>query len=178
MSLIDSTNAKSQVKRNIYLAAPFFSKEQNERFETVYNLLSANPNVGYIFAPKEHQHEELFPDGMPEEERMATDLWKRATFSSDIRQVDNAGAVVAILDYDVENGVYEPDSGTVYEIARAHTLGIPVIMVTVDEHNSKNSLNLMLWGAGTAFFEHDNLDDLATYNFVDFPQMVSTRKVF
>ncbi|WP_252893490.1 hypothetical protein [Lentilactobacillus senioris] len=37
--------------KNIYLAAPFFSDEQNERVTRVEEDLAANPTVGEVFSP-------------------------------------------------------------------------------------------------------------------------------
>ncbi len=101
---------------HIYLAAPFFSDGQNDRVNQVVSLLKENPTVASdgIFVPSEHQHDDL---------EFGSFKWQVATFNSDVRQVRKADAVVAIIDYQLEETAEnEPDSGTIFEIGAASKL--------------------------------------------------------
>lgn len=57
--------------KNIYLAAPFFSDEQNERVTRVEEDLAANPTVGEVFSPRKNQLEQY---------EMGTKKWAQEIF--------------------------------------------------------------------------------------------------
>lgn len=44
------------MSKNVYLASPFFDKEQIERVERVEKALAANQTLSSVFSPREHQH--------------------------------------------------------------------------------------------------------------------------
>ncbi len=143
-------------KNKIYLASPFFSEGQNDRINQVVSLLKQNPSVDRqgIFLPEEHQFES---------EPMGSFKWQDAVFSSDVRQIHKADAVVAILDYKLEEGNPEPDSGTIFEIGVAFESHTPVIMV---QFGNTGKLNLMLSRSYTAFFGgKEDIQGLSKYDF-------------
>lgn len=154
----------------IYLASPFFSESQNARINQVVSLLRENQTVREdgIFIPADHQHEDL---------EFGSFKWQVATFNSDIRQVRKADAVVAILDYQMEETqTNEPDSGTIFEIGTAWQAGVPVIMIQFD---AKKKLNLMLAQSYTALFNgEEDIQNLRNYDFNNFPQRYVAKEVF
>lgn len=158
----------STYKNKVYLASPFFSDGQRERIEQVISLLKQNDTIDsdQIFNPQEHQFES---------EPFGSFKWQDAVFASDMRQVHKADVVVAILDYQLEDGLTEPDSGTVFEIGSAHEANIPVIMVQFGE---KSQLNLMLARSYTAFFNgREDIQNLKNYNFNNLEQKYTEKNV-
>lgn len=158
----------STYKNKVYLASPFFSDGQRERIEQVISLLKQNDTIDsdQIFNLQEHQFES---------EPFGSFKWQDAVFASDMRQVHKADVVVAILDYQLEDGLTEPDSGTVFEIGSAHEANIPVIMVQFGE---KSQLNLMLARSYTAFFNgREDIQNLKNYNFNNLEQKYTEKKV-
>lgn len=156
-------------QNKIYLASPFFSDGQKQRIQTVVDLLKQNPTIDSetLFIPQEHQYDEA-PFGSLE--------WQDAVFHSDVRQIHDADAVVAILDYQLEEGIGEPDSGTIFEIGAAYEANIPVIMVQFDK---SNKLNLMLARAYTAFFAGEaDIQTLKDYDFNFMPPKYTDVEVF
>ncbi|GAA3606719.1 nucleoside 2-deoxyribosyltransferase [Secundilactobacillus similis DSM 23365 = JCM 2765] len=155
---------------HIYLAAPFFSDGQNDRVNQVVSLLKENPTVASdgIFVPSEHQHDDL---------EFGSFKWQVATFNSDVRQVRKADAVVAIIDYQLEETAEnEPDSGTIFEIGAAFQAGVPVVLIQFDE---TKKLNLMLAQSYTAFFNgKDAIQALKSYDFNELEQHYTDKEVF
>ncbi|WP_461243451.1 nucleoside 2-deoxyribosyltransferase [Secundilactobacillus muriivasis] len=155
---------------HIYLAAPFFSDGQNDRVNQVVSLLKENPTVASdgIFVPSEHQHDDL---------EFGSFKWQVATFNSDVRQVRKADAVVAIIDYQLEETAEnEPDSGTIFEIGAAFQAGVPVVLIQFDE---TKKLNLMLAQSYTAFFNgKDAIQALKSYDFNELAQHYTDKEVF
>lgn len=155
---------------HIYLAAPFFSDGQNDRVNQVVSLLKENSTVASdgIFVPSEHQHDDL---------EFGSFKWQVATFNSDVRQVRKADAVVAIIDYQLEETAEnEPDSGTIFEIGAAFQAGVPVVLIQFDE---TKKLNLMLAQSYTAFFNgKDAIQALKSYDFNELAQHYTDKEVF
>ncbi|KRK47643.1 nucleoside 2-deoxyribosyltransferase [Secundilactobacillus kimchicus] len=154
----------------IYLASPFFSEGQNDRVNKVVSLLRENATIQSdgIFIPSEHQHEDL---------EFGSFKWQVATYNSDVRQVRKADAVVAILDYQMEETAEnEPDSGTIFEIGLAWQAGVPVILVQFD---ADKKLNLMLAQSYTALFNGAaDIENLKDYDFNEMPQRYIDKEVF
>lgn len=155
-------------KNNIYLASPFFTSEQIARLKQVLIALDSNETVGNVYLPMEHQNEEL---------AFGSSLWQDATFKSDVRQIDKADAVVAILDYKNEENNFEPDSGTMFEVGYAFAHNIPVIMA---KFSDEGELNLMLAKSYTAFFHgvDEIVANLSAYDFNILEQIYTDYKVF
>ncbi|ASN12758.1 nucleoside 2-deoxyribosyltransferase [Latilactobacillus sakei] len=158
-----STNKK------IYLAGPFFSPEQITRLDQIATLLAKNPTVATenIFRPNEHSYSDA---------EFGTFEWQTATFGFDIRQIDQADLVVAVLDYQTELGQFEPDSGTMWECGYAFAHNKPVILV---RYKDDLPINLMLSGSATAIFNGEaDLANLATYDFNTLQTKYVATKIF
>jgi len=141
-------------KNRVYLAGPFFSKEQISRLDEIQKLLAANPNIGDIFRPGDDEY-------------TATEFgsfeWQTAVYKHDINNINMSDVVVAMLDYKIEENEMEPDSGTIWECGYAAANNVPVIGV----RNVKDEpLNLMLAGSLTAFFNGpDSIKEIKDYDF-------------
>lgn len=145
-------------KKQVYLAGPFFSPEQNNRLDQVADLLTKNPTIDAdaLFKPGQHP----YPDA-----EFGTFEWQVATFNVDTRQIDQADVVVAILDFKSEEGEFEPDSGTMWECGYAFAHNKPVILVRFCDNLP---INLMLAGSATAIFNGKaDVENLATYDFFE-----------
>lgn len=145
--------------KNIYLAGPFFDEKQIERVSRIETILANHPQVGEVFSPRKHQHEEF---------EMFSEPWREATFASDVAAIDHADVVVAIIDY-VDDQV---DSGTAWETGYAHAKGMPVIMLK----EKPGSMNLMLGLSLTAFLNDGS--QLADYDFEQLPKQAFTGEIF
>jgi len=158
------------MSNNIYVAAPFFTSDQIARAQKVFQLLRLNPTVNQvdgIFMPMVHQNEEL---------AFGSEAWQDATFRSDVRQIDRADAVVAVLDFKNEEQNFVPDSGTMWEVGYAFAHNKPVIMI---KFSQEGELNLMLAKSYTAFFDgDDNIDKLKNYDFSELKQIYTSYPVF
>lgn len=143
-------------KQTVYLAGPFFSDAQIERVRKVEAFLKANATIDAdnIFVPMDHSTSQ-YTFGSVE--------WKRATFQHDIRQIDNSDVMVLILDYKLEEGNLEPDSGTMMELGYAFAHNTPIIIAQFDAN--EEPVNLMAAEAYTAFFWKDEVAQLADYDF-------------
>ncbi|KRL96734.1 nucleoside 2-deoxyribosyltransferase [Liquorilactobacillus satsumensis] len=154
----------------VYLAAPFFSEPQNQRIQAVKKALQQNKTIDSenIFLPQEHQFEE---------EEFGSRAWQQYVFASDMRQVHRADLLVAIIDYKLEGGENESDSGTIFEIGAAFENKTPIVIVQFDP---QKKLNLMIAQSLTAYFDAsgDGLKELATYNFDVLKSKPAHREVF
>ena len=125
----------------VYLAGPFFSKEQINRLDEVEKLLNENKTIGDVFRPGDSEYTDA---------KMGTFEWQTAVFKHDINNINTSDIVIAMLDYKMEDKEFEPDSGTVWECGYAFANNIPVIGIRYEENQP---LNLMLAGSLTAFFK-------------------------
>lgn len=162
------------MSQRIYLAGPFFSNEQVARLKKVRELLESNPTVGYIYEPVENQQDKIIKKYGTLEDAMHEREWQTATFRADVTAIDQADAIVAVLDYDYENGNLVPDPGTVYEIGYAQAIRKPIILIQATDVKD-DPLNLMLTQY-TAYFDHKDMagetdNKLDEYNFITFPQL-------
>ncbi|KRL02448.1 nucleoside 2-deoxyribosyltransferase [Liquorilactobacillus capillatus] len=153
----------------VYLASPFFSEHQKERIQKVKNALLTNKTIAAdgIFLPQEHQFEE---------EKFGSRAWQQYVFASDVRQINRADILVAIVDYKAEESDNEPDSGTMFEVGTAFHANIPIAIVQFDP---KKNLNLMIAQSLTAYFDasKNGLDELTRYNFNDLKSKPSKRDI-
>lgn len=148
----------------IYLASPFFNEEQIERVKRVEEALKANTTVGAFFSPRLQQLNHL-PFGTPE--------WSEAVFLNDIKHIQWADAVVAVIDFDGDTSLHgsvhnHVDSGTAMEIGYAFATGKPVILV----HEKGGIVNLMLSESCRAYFT--KAEEVADYNFINRPKVKFT----
>lgn len=134
----------------IYLAGPFFSKEQVSLVRSVENALKNNPTVDTFHSPRlgeKSEYEEFTPE------------WAKATYLQDMHHIETADCLVAILDY--EHGITDP--GTAYEIGIATMLKIPVIgLLTTGE-----TVNIMLTESLHAFTKQ--ISEIESYDFNALP---------
>ncbi|WP_304053657.1 nucleoside 2-deoxyribosyltransferase [Levilactobacillus namurensis] len=135
---------------NIYLAGPFFDDEQVERIGRAEAALAANPQVGRVFSPRKNEIRDL---------TLGTPKWSDATFKMDVREIDQADVVVALIDY-VDDQV---DSGTAFEIGYAYHSQKPLVIL----HEKDTKVNLMLSESLTAYLQ--STDALKTYDFATLP---------
>lgn len=151
----------------VYLAGPFFSDQQIKRLDSIQALLKQNETIGDIFRPGKDEY-------------TAADFgsfeWQTAVFKHDINNINNSDIVVAELDYKLEDGLSEPDSGTAWECGYAFANNVPVIGVRFDQ---APPLNLMLAGSLTAFFNgEENITQLKDYDFNSLMTRYEDIKVF
>lgn len=146
------------MKNKVYLASTWFDEtpntydDQRQRLHLAHQALLANPTIGHIYSPSEHQSN-IKP--------MFGHEWRTETFNADVRHVYNSDVVVALLDYNT-NGC--TDDGIAFELGCAYTSNTPIVAVSI-HHDGK--VNLMIADSVTAYL--DNIDDLATYDFDELP---------
>lgn len=158
-----------KMQKSVYLASPFFSSDQIGRVNKALGLLLKNPTIDSdgIFLPMLHQNEEF---------EFGSQTWQDATFRSDVRQINAADVVVAILDFKAEERNFEPDAGTMWEIGYAFAQNKPVIML---QFFDEAPLNLMLARSYTAFLQGDEeIDSLKSYDFNGLKQTYTDKDVF
>lgn len=144
--------------KNIYLAAPFFSDEQNKRVTEVEEALAANETVGEVFSPRKNQLEQF---------EMGTKKWAQEIFKHDTSKIDWCDVVVAVVDFD-DDGV---DSGTAFEIGYAYSTNKPLVIF----HEKDTILNLMISESLIAHLT--NATQLKDYNFETLPNIPYDGKV-
>lgn len=137
-------------EKTIYLASPFFNDAEIEAMENVRDILRKQGHS--VFVPNEHQNPQ-FEFGSLE--------WRNATFNSDVRGIDNAEVVVAVIN----QGNYD-DSGTAWEIGYAYAKDIPVIVVNV----TGNTINLMIADSLHALIT--SYEELENYDFKNMPRKI------
>lgn len=131
----------------IYLASPFFKPEQIALVDIAENLLRKQGHI--VFSPREHQLPEIAYGTIP---------WRTAVFNNDIKHIQWADYVVAI----VAEGNYS-DSGTAMEVGYAYAMGKPVVVVNPTE----NTINLMIADSLHAYLK--SWTDLINYDFDNLP---------
>lgn len=165
------------MSQRIYLAGPFFSDAQNKRLAEVAEQLANNETVGYVYEPVKHQQADIVAKYGSLENAMPTREWQDATYRADVQAIQQANAIVAVLDYDFESGNLVPDPGTIYEIGYAQAIGKPVILIQATDVKD-DPLNLMLTQY-TAYFDHQDIANkrLASYDFLNFPQLNNDKRL-
>lgn len=136
-------------KKSVYLAGPFFSENQIKKAKMVEKALDNNDTISYYFSPRTKQNF----DGMTE----FTPEWAKAIFKNDIKEVEKANIVVAIVDLDGQ----DTDSGTAMEIGYAHALGKEIFLINFEQHDMM--VNLMLTECAHAYFT--DAEQLQNYDF-------------
>lgn len=107
--------------KNIYLASPFFNKEELKIYHEVIDSLR---RAGYeVYVPQEHD--------IPNAWDMSNETWAYNVFAEDLRAIDKAD-VVMVINY----GMYS-DSGTAWEAGYAYAKEKVVINV--------------IWGSNTTY---------------------------
>lgn len=138
----------------IYLASPFFNKEELKNVQKAEEILM---NRGFqVFSPRLNE--------VRTDENTQSALWSKETFMNDKRFIDWADAVVMLY-----YGGYS-DSGTAWECGYAYGTHTPVVVVHLG-----NDSNLMVHEGS-----HSNirLDALVTYDFEKMPSLPYKGKMF
>ncbi|MFR3683507.1 MAG: nucleoside 2-deoxyribosyltransferase [Enterococcus sp.] len=135
----------------IYLAGPFFSKEQVSLIHSVEKALTNNPTVTEFHSPRLDQ---------TSEHEAFTPQWANETYLKDMHHIETADAIVAILDY--EHGITDP--GTAYEIGIATMLKTPVIGLLT----AGDTVNIMLTESLHAFTKQ--VAEIERYDFNKLPK--------
>jgi len=107
-----------------YLASGWFTDDQSKLLNWVVKILSSRNLATNFYQPKENQGDNSDFGSMK---------WRFKTYHNDIDKIEQSDLVVAVLSNE------SMDSGTIWEIAYAHSKGIPVVLVT-----DAKELNLML----------------------------------
>lgn len=134
-------------KLKCYLASPFFDMDEVATMEQVRDILRGKGID--TFVPNEHQNPQ-FTFGSRD--------WRTATFNSDVKGIDEADFVVAVIN----KGNYD-DSGTAWEIGYAYGKNIPVIVVNF----SGKTINLMIADSLHALITSP--EELKEYDFKELP---------
>ncbi len=118
------------IKKQIYLAGPLFSKGERD-----FNILLRNRLVkmGFsVFLPQEDGND---TESSRHEER------QKMIFENDIRGIDRSDILLAVLD-----GGSDVDSGTAWEMGYAYARGIPVLGLKTDfrTFGEEGIVNLMM----------------------------------
>ena len=134
--------------KKIYLASPFFDEKEIERMEAVRDILRAKGLE--VFVPAENQHKHL---------EFGSKEWRKATFENDVRGIDEADVVVAVIC----KGNYD-DSGTAWEIGYSYATNKPVVLVNL----TGETINLMIADSLHALVT--SYDELKNYDFEKLPK--------
>lgn len=145
--------------KKIYLASPFFDDEQINRVKQVESALAANDTVASFFSPRLNQHEEF---------ELFSEPWRQATYAGDIKAIESADVLVAVIDYE-DNQV---DPGTAWEFGYAVAKGIPVIVLK----EKSGAVNLMMGVPLQAYFT--NIEDIQHYNFDELKTVPFSGEIF
>ncbi|MGG5357691.1 MULTISPECIES: nucleoside 2-deoxyribosyltransferase [unclassified Enterococcus] len=134
----------------IYLAGPFFSKEQIERISRIEKALTENTTVTSFYSPREHQETnyDMFSAG-----------WAQEIYELDMKELTEADAVAAILDFEHQS----TDPGTAYELGAAAMMNKPVIVVQEETFPT----NLMITQSLHAYLK--TAEELKNYDFDKLP---------
>jgi nucleoside 2-deoxyribosyltransferase len=139
--------------KRIYLASPFFNKNQLGRLEKVEQILDEKFQM--VFSPRKAQYEGLEFGSMD---------WRTEVFLNNQKHIDNADVVVAIYD--------EEDAGTMWEIGYAYGKGIPVVIF---QHLS-TPVNLMISDSLHSYI--NGFKELKEYDFDQLKPSVYKGEVF
>ncbi|MCK6258228.1 nucleoside 2-deoxyribosyltransferase [Fictibacillus sp. KIGAM418] len=136
----------------VFIASPFFDKEQLERIQRLENALTRNPYVSEFYSARFHQNQQ-YPWG--------SKGWRKVVFNLDLYYLRRADVVVVIHDYE---GLCT-DSGTAFELGYAFAFQKPIILI-----KEKTSVpNLMLIESLHAYLT--KADDIASYDFLRMPPL-------
>ena len=129
----------------IYLASPFFNKEENAWVENAEKILR---NRGFdVFSPREHE--------VRNTDTVGTMGWAYYTFLHDVKAIDNCDVVVMLY-----HGNYS-DSGTAWECGYAYATNKPIVCIQIGDLS-----NLMVHCSAVA---NISLEELKTYDFETMP---------
>ncbi|MGF2128605.1 nucleoside 2-deoxyribosyltransferase [Lactococcus lactis] len=140
----------------VYLAGPFFSEKQIQKVEQLEKALLDNKTVSSIFSPMRCQR----PEELAEEIEDFTPEWAKITMENDVKEVEAADIIIAIVDFDDE----DTDSGTAWELGYAIAQEKPTYLIRFEE---TVPTNIMLTERNRAFFTEIN--QIRNYDFFASP---------
>lgn len=155
LELVEPAKPIVLTKPKVYLAAPFFNDKEIAFVSTVEHILRSKGLE--VWSPRENQ---LDDKGLVH----GTAEWSKAIFDNDIKNLEAADIVVAIM-----HGNYS-DAGTAMEVGFAFNAMIPVVAVHVGEDS-----NLMIHEAAHANLK---LEELVSYDFDILPEKKYEGKMF
>lgn len=129
------------MKRNVYLASPWFNPDQNRRMEEVLETIKKSGMT--VFAPK--YDSQVNPAASKKD--------RRKSFETNVREVINSDIVVAITN--------EKDMGTIFEAGVAYSNNVPIVYFA---EGLEGGFNLMLAESAVAVTSTtDELADVLNY---------------
>ena len=131
----------------IYLASPFFNKNEIENINKAVEILKEKGLE--VFIPMEHDVED--------KENLTNAQWAEKIFEFDKNGIDECDAVVLLY-----GGMYS-DSGTAWECGYAYATGKRVVVCCYEDSET----NLMIVNGSHAFL--DGIDALRYYDFEKMP---------
>lgn len=108
---------------NVYLAGPWFYGDQPEKLGRVESCLDSFKELN-VYSPR--REIQVKPNSTKKE--------RRVTFLADVKHVNEADFVVAIVD--------DNDKGTLFECGLAYNANVPILYYS--EYAEKKPFNLML----------------------------------
>ncbi|MED1201506.1 nucleoside 2-deoxyribosyltransferase [Heyndrickxia acidicola] len=148
----------SQRTIRVFIASPFFNKDQVDRIYRLEQALKRNPYVADVFSARYHQFEQLTFGSME---------WRKATFHNDLKFLRRADVMVVILDFEGSN----VDSGTAFEVGYGYAMQKPIILI----NEKVPIINLMMAESLHAYLTR--VEDIAFYDFLRMPAKPYTGKV-
>ena len=121
------------MKLKVYIAAPFFNKEQIGRLALVENELEPRFDA---YSPRKQTQ---FKTGTKPDKEL-----RQLILDNNLFAIERSDFIVAITD--------EKDLGTLFEVGYAYAVGKPIIYVAFEL--GKKPFNLMLSETGTAVVKH------------------------
>ena len=112
--------------KKVYLAAPFFNREQLDIVEQIEDVFDAAPrDLFELYSPR---HDGVLMEMSPEERKANS----RRIYDNNVNNVFDAQMMVAVID--------GKDAGTVFEMGCAFAKHIPIVAYS----NEKKAVNIML----------------------------------
>ncbi|WP_436629733.1 nucleoside 2-deoxyribosyltransferase [Latilactobacillus sakei] len=124
------------MQKQIYLAGGWFTPKQADMVARAHKALAANPTVGYIHSPQEHQYKDVTEDNDPNG-LFGGYEWANQTYQNDITAMDLADMAVVLWD------MADEDTGTAFEVGYLNASHTPIVFVCEDDLQ-ENPINLML----------------------------------
>lgn len=138
--------------KRVYLAGPFFNQEQI-RLIQLFELILTNKGLS-VYSPRKHQSKAPF----------GSLKWRQQTFAANVHAIGRADIVFAIYN--------DEDSGTMWEIGHAWSLGKPVVVFNTTEKR----VNLMIAQSLHAYL--NSVKRVRQYNFYKLPRIPYRGPVF
>lgn len=123
----------------VYLAGPWFYGDQPEKLSRVESCLDSFKELE-VYSPR--RETQVKPN--------STKAERRVTFLADVKHVNEADFIVALVD--------DNDKGTLFECGLAYAFGVPILYYS--EYAEKRPFNLMLIESCEQLGYVTNVDEL------------------